>query len=104
MQDVTEHASQSSSSDAEASSDGSEVSSQAGDLAFPASYAIALTQLLITSSAQHPVPVKELLLETKDEKLGLVSTLWEEGYICTCAPVAEAAKAESKSKAKRQKR
>lgn len=79
------------------SSDGSEASSGEGDLAFPASYADGLTQLLMLSSQQNPVQVKDLPLPNKEQKLGLVTTLWEEGYLCTVPQAAKVGKTAVKS-------
>lgn len=65
-----------------ASGDEDDSGSEPEDLAFPESYAAALHQLL-HSSRQHPVAVQDLPLGSKEEKIGLVMTLWSEGFLCT---------------------
>ena len=53
-----------------------------GDLVFPAAYAPALAQLL-GARAAGGVPVRDIRLPSKEEKLGLAYTLWSEGVLST---------------------
>lgn len=53
-----------------------------GDLVFPASYTRALIQLL---EAEEALPVKDIKLGSKEEKVGLAYSLWDEGLL-TCSP------------------
>lgn len=69
-----------SSDDDDSEADSEEEDSVSGDLVFPASFGRALAQLL---SSEEPLAVKDLRLRTKDDKLGLTYSLWEEGLICT---------------------
>ena len=64
-----------------------------GELVFPASYSTALAQLL---QADDPIPVRDLRLRSKEEKVGLACSLWAEGMICTDVT-------ETASKSKKQK-
>lgn len=76
-----------------------------GDLAFPAPYADALHLLLKQSSPASPVAVRSLPLSSNEEKLGVVMTLWEDGYVCTSIRSDQAAGQTKQSKqSKRQKR
>ena len=54
------------------------------DLVFPASYSIAIAQLLATADDKG-IKVSDVNLPSKEEKLGLAFALWSEGVICTVA-------------------
>lgn len=55
-----------------------------GDLVFPASYSVAIAQLLETAQeAGKGIKVSDLHLASKEEKLGLAFALWSEGVICS---------------------
>ena len=66
-----------------------------GDLVFPASYTAALTQLL---EAETPVAVKEIKLGSKEEKVGLAYSLWDEGLLSTEPTGAPASSKKAKQK------
>ena len=53
---------------------------EAADLVFPGSHAGALAQLL---TAREPLAVKQIRLGSKEEKVGLAYSLWEEGILTT---------------------
>ncbi len=58
---------------------------------FPASYSFAIAQLLATAEPEgKAIPVSEIKLMAKEDKLGLAFALWSEGVIYT---VPEAKKA-----------
>lgn len=69
-------------SDEEDDEDDSENSDEdlSGDLVFPKSYTKALIQLL---EAEDPIPVRDIKLSSKEEKVGLAYSLWDEGLIST---------------------
>lgn len=52
------------------------------DLVFPASFAPALAQLLGEGPA---VAVQDVRLDSSEDRLGLVRSLWMEGLVCTVA-------------------
>ena len=66
---------------------------ESGELVFPASYCTALAQLL---QADDAIPVRDLRLRSKEEKVGLAYSLWAEGMVCTDGT-------ETASKSKKQK-
>ena len=101
MAGSTEDAAQEVSANGTSSGSSEEEGSEPEDLAFPASYAGAVNQLL-QSSKLHPVAVRDVALESKEEKVGLVLTLWSEGYLCTSG--VRRRRELHKSKAKRQRR
>ena len=60
-----------------------------GELVFPASYSKALLQLL---EAEIPLAVKDIKLGSKEEKVGLAYSLWEEGLLTTENQIPNSAK------------
>lgn len=57
----------------------------ATDLVFPASYSIAIAQLLATADGKG-IKVSDINLPSKEDRLGLAFALWSEGVICTVPP------------------
>lgn len=57
--------------------DGSD--SEEADLVFPATYGLAVAQLLDAQS--HPVKVKDIKLDGDEVKLDLAVTMWKEGIL-----------------------
>ena len=57
--------------------------SEQADLVFPATYDLAVAQLLDAQS--HPVKVKDIKLDGDEVKLDLAVTMWKEGILSTQA-------------------
>ena len=55
--------------------------SEQADLVFPATYGLAVAQLLDAQS--HPVKVKDIKLDGDEVKLDLAVTMWKEGILST---------------------
>lgn len=53
-----------------------------GSLVFPSTFTKGLAQILLSD---RPVPVREVKVSNKEEKMGLAYSLWAEGYVTTAS-------------------
>ncbi len=95
-QQVESNAEEESGSDEEGDKeeDGGDKEEGHADLVFPATYSLALAQLLSADST--PVNVRDIRLDGDEAKLDLAVTLWKEGIVCV--PIQIARKAPKKNK------
>lgn len=77
--------------------DGSD--SEQADLVFPATYSLAVAQLLDAQS--HPVKVKDIKLDGDEVKLDLAVTMWKEGILSVQAGPSKSKSGKSGKKLKK---